>query len=54
VQIKSQNKFSRKLKLIPSQFYAFLKVSYVGGGWNGGFYSNKADLMIAYSAFVEK
>lgn len=54
IQTKSKNKFSRRLKQIPSQFYAFFKVSYVGGGWNDGLYENKTDLMLAYLAFTEK
>jgi len=54
IQTKSQNKFSRRLKLIPNQSCVFLKVFYVGGGWNDGYYKNKTDLMLAYKAFIEK
>lgn len=51
---KSQAKFSRKLKQIPTQFYGYLKVVYSGGGHNDGFYSSKEELLLAYQAFVEK
>ncbi len=54
IQTKSKNKFSRRLRLIPNEFYALLKVSYSDGGWNDGFYSTKKDLMLAYEAFIEK
>jgi hypothetical protein len=54
IQTKSQNKFTRRLKLIPDEFYVFLKVSYVDGGWNDGFYQNQNSLMLAYKAFTEQ
>jgi len=53
-QTKSQNKFSRRLKLIPNEFYAILRITYSDGGHNDGYYSNTADLMLAYEAFIEK
>lgn len=50
---KSQNKFSRKLRLLPEQNFFYLKVGYALGGYNDGFYSSKKDLLFAYQAFVE-
>lgn len=54
LETKSRIKFGRKLKLIPNQFDAYLRVSYSGKGWNDGYYQNIADLLLAFSAFMEK
>lgn len=54
LRTRSQAKFTRNLKLINSQINVYLKVSYIGGGWNDGYYTNTDDLMVAYKAFVEK
>lgn len=51
---RSQNRFSRMLKLIPNEFYALLEITYSDDGHNDGYYSTKADLMLAYEAFTEK
>jgi len=54
IQTKSKNKFTRRLKLISNEFYVLLKVSYLDGGWNDGYYSTRKDLLFAYEAFTEK
>ncbi len=51
---KSQAKFTRILNLINSQIDCYLRVSYVGNGWNDGYYTNRDELMLAYKAFVER
>lgn len=54
VETRSQAKFTRRLKLINSQVNACLRVSYVGGGWNVGYFFFKNDLMAVYKAFIER
>ncbi len=54
LETKSIRRFRRRLKLLPDQFEAYLRVSYTDGGHNDGDYDNKADLMFAFEAFVEK
>ncbi len=53
-ETRSIRRFRRRLKLLPDQFEAYLRVSYTGGGHNDGDYVNKTDLMFAFEAFVEK
>jgi len=54
IRTKSQSKFTRRLRLIPNEFDALLSVSYSDGGNNSGIYQSKEDLMLAYSAFIER
>jgi len=54
IETKSQLRFSRKLKLIPNQINAYLRVYYSDKGWNDGDYRSKKDLMLAYKGFIEK
>lgn len=54
VETRSQAKFTRRLKLINPQIDAYLRVSYVGGGWNVGHFFSKNDLMSVYKAFTER
>lgn len=53
IRTKSQTKFTRKLNQITNLESAFLKVGYEDGRMNTGNYTNKEDLLLAYSAFVE-
>lgn len=53
-ETKSIRRFRTKLKLLPNQFEAYLRISYVNGGHNDGNYDNKTDLTFAFEAFVEK
>ena len=53
VETKSKRRFSTRLKLLPPEFYGYLRVSYTGGGWNEGIYKTKGDLIFAYKAFIE-
>lgn len=54
LETKSIRRFRTRLKLLPDQFEAYLRVSYTGGGHNDGDYSNRTDLMFAFEAFDEK
>ena len=54
LETRSIRRFRRRLRLLPDQIEAYLRVSYTGGGHNDGDYDNKADLLFAFEAFVEK
>lgn len=54
LETRSKAKFTRRLKLINSQINAYLRVSYIGNGWNDGYYFSKDDLMSVYKAFIER
>lgn len=54
IETKSQRRFYRKLKLIPNQINAYLRVYYSDKSFNDGEYLSKKDLIDAYMAFIEK
>lgn len=54
VETSKIRRFRARFRRIPDQFDGYLRVSYTGGGHNDGDYCNKADLIFAFEAFVEK
>ena len=53
LETKSARRFLTRLRLLPARFNGYLRVSYTGGGWNDGFYTEIDDLWLAFNAFNE-
>lgn len=54
LETKRVRRFLRRLRLLDKRFNAYLRASYMDGGWNDGYYQSRVDLMRAFNAFVDK
>ncbi len=54
IETKSKRRFYNKMRLLGDRFDCFLKVWYIDGGPNEGYFPGKEDLLMAYEAFCEK
>lgn len=53
LETKSIRRFRTRLKLLTNPISSYLRVSYLGGGHNDGYYSSAPELLFAFEAFVE-